>query len=722
MDNVDVNDTDTAIGSVINAVQNEDAAPEMKVDDEDSDDESDSEDEENIELTEDVMVQLKNNDPNVTKVDIVCDDDDDGIFDATTIDWEKDGCAISENTHLKVLWTNAWQREDVTEIANAKAFCRALSKNRSIKHYYMDGCPLGAEDTFTILTPFFKHNINLRSFTLYGDFGVRHSQVVMLALAECQSLRKVSLNCGADDDVAEYLVSSLGAHLNLREVSLYFRNGNGNGESNGKKWVVALGNILQNHVSKLRTLNLDSNEIWDEGASVLGEALSKNRTLKKLYISSMNSITSFGWAALFRGIANSVSLEEINVSYNKFGDKEALSFAAEYAIARKSSLKSLNMSHLKCAQSITSIGWGTLFRSLLNPSSILEKLDLQDNNITGMSLIVLGDALASSNAKLKILNLAQIQSTAVGWSVFFRSLSNNTNNSLEDVNIGNNSINDEALVALATALSTNLKLKILDLGNNRLISSEGWQTFFTSLQNCNLALKQFSLRGNSISDVVMPSLTNALTNARSLARLNLEGNRAITSVGWVALTNILQRPNSSLIDLTLAYGQNHNINDEVAISFANALINNKSLKTLNVGYSNNNTITARGWSALANVLCNKSSLESIYNSNHTITEACWGDVPHDLASYLRMNENDNKHEVARQKILKYHFADGDENIEKFVEMELAIIPYAIAWMGRDSTGHSLLYNVVRSLPTLFDSDAKAKAVTTAVGTKRKLGC
>ena len=705
MDNVDVNDTDTAIGSVINAVQNEDAAPEMKVDDEDSDDESDSEDEENIELTEDVMVQLKNNDPNVTKVNIVCDDDDDGIFDATTIDWEKDGCAISENTHLKVLWTNAWQREDETEIANAKAFCRALSKNRSIKHYYMDGCPLGAEDTFTILTPFFKHNINLRSFTLYGDFGVRHSQVVMLALAECQSLRKVSLNCGADDDVAEYLVSSLGAHLNLREVSLYFRNGNGNGESNGKKWVVALGNILQNHVSKLRTLNLDSNEIWDEGASVLGEALSKNRTLKKLYISSMNSITSFGWAALFRGIANSVSLEEINVSYNKFGDKEALSFAAEYAIARKSSLKSLNMSHLKCAQSITSIGWGTLFRSLLNPSSMLENLDLYGSSIDDIGVTALGDALANDTT-LKILNLGSCESiTTVGWDAFFQYyFRSNINPSLESINLERNNIDDGTLVALTTALFTSGKLKILSLGNNPSISAEGWQTFFTTLQNFELSfLEQLILPCNNISDTAMPSLISALTNARSLFRLNLGGNDTITPVGWTALSNILQRPNSSLADLSLAAYTQTTINDEVAISFANALINNKSLKTICFGGNNDINITARGWAALANVLCNKSSLESIYNSNHTLMKVVRDNINHDLTSYLRMNENDNKHEVARQKILKYHFADGDENIEKFVEMELAIIPYAIAWIGRDSTGHSLLYNVP---PTCLEKERK----------------
>ena len=310
----------------------------------------------------------------------------------------------------------------------------------------------------------------------------------------------------------------------------------------------------------------------------------------------------------------------------------------------------------------------------------------------------------------------------MGWDAFFLSLSNNTNNSLENINLERNNIDDGTLVALTAALFTSGKLKVLNLGNNGAISAEGWQTFFTTLQNCNLVLEELILPSNNIRDMAMPSLTNALANARSLTRLDLEDNRAITSVGWTALTNILQHPNSSLTHLLLyIYVQNQNINDEVAISFANALINNKRLKTLDFGLINNLSVTARGWAALANVLCNKSSLNSIYNSNHIVSNVGWG-VPHDLAPYLRMNENDNKHEVARQKILKYHFADGDENIEEFVGMDIAVIPDTIAWIGRDSAGQSLLYNVVRSLPTLFDSDAKAKAAKTAVGTKRKLGC
>ena len=93
-----------------------------------------------------------------------------------------------------------------------------------------------------------------------------------------------------------------------------------------------------------------------------------------------------------------------------------------------------------------------------------------------------------------------------------------------------------------------------------------------------------------------------------------------------------------------------------------------------------------------------------------------------------MNWNDNKLEVARQKILQFHFTNGD-NIQEFVDMKLNVIPHAVAWMARGGigetwygshdTGHSLLYQLVKSMPSLFEFDSRAKGAA-AAGKKRKL--
>ena len=99
---------------------------------ESDDDESESDDDEDWnELDEDIMRRLKNNDPNIDTVGVTFSPDDEDVFDATTFDWEKEGKVIAENTHIKKLGivTGASYHEDETELANANAFCNALSKN-----------------------------------------------------------------------------------------------------------------------------------------------------------------------------------------------------------------------------------------------------------------------------------------------------------------------------------------------------------------------------------------------------------------------------------------------------------------------------------------------------------------------------------------------------------------------------------------------------------------
>lgn len=112
--------------------------------------------------------------------------------------------------------------------------------------------------------------------------------------------------------------------------------------------------------------------------------------------------------------------------------------------------------------------------------------------------------------------------------------------------------------------------------------------------------------------------------------------------------------------------------------------------------------------ALANVLCNKSTIESICASNHTLQ---WSgpSIPPDIKEYYKLNRNEDKIEVTRQKIIKYHFLNGESNIDKFVNMELTELPHAISWIGRNDAGASLLYTLCKSVPTLLDSESKAKA-------------
>ena len=74
--------------------------------------------------------------------------------------------------------------------------------------------------------------------------------------------------------------------------------------------------------------------------------------------------------------------------------------------------------------------------------------------------------------------------------------------------------------------------------------------------------------------------------------------------------------------------------------------------------------------------------------------------------------------MARRKILKYHFSTEDNVIQPFVDMDLEVLPQVVAWIGREDQDHSLLYRLVKDMPSLFDCSAVVKAG----GTKRKIGC
>ena len=100
--------------------------------------------------------------------------------------------------------------------------------------------------------------------------------------------------------------------------------------------------------------------------------------------------------------------------------------------------------------------------------------------------------------------------------------------------------------------------------------------------------------------------------------------------------------------------------------------------------------------------------------------------------YLALNENEDKVEVARQKILQTHFPTEDNdtsNMQEFLDMELEMMPTVIAWMGRlahddcgmgprafgkpvwndaSVSGLSTMFNLMRRLPDLFDSDIHTK--------------
>ena len=66
----------------------------------------------------------------------------------------------------------------------------------------------------------------------------------------------------------------------------------------------------------------------------------------------------------------------------------------------------------------------------------------------------------------------------------------------------------------------------------------------------------------------------------------------------------------------------------------------------------------------------------------------------------------DKKQVARQKIIRYHFLkDNEVDVTEFVTMEMNVLPRAMDWFGRaGDDGRSLMFTLLQSMPCLFDTD------------------
>ena len=202
-----------------------------------------------------------------------------------------------------------------------------------------------------------------------------------------------------------------------------------------------------------------------------------------------------------------------------------------------------------------------------------------------------------------------------------------------------------------------------------------------------------------ITDDTAVFLTNTLATMLTLKRLNLNRIAPITTTALTGFSALLRNPNSALEELKLC---NIGIDDIVAVEYASSLTNNSSLQIMGL---EGNPISHVGWQAFSQLVWNKSSIMDTFHSNHTLhrlQDENSDGVPSELNDSLRLNRNGNKKEVVRQKIILSHFQGENINLREFLDMKLNVMPCAIAWVGKDNVGCSLLYQLVLARISLID--------------------
>ena len=222
-------------------------------------------------------------------------------------------------------------------------------------------------------------------------------------------------------------------------------------------------------------------------------------------------------------------------------------------------------------------------------------------------------------------------------------------------------------------------------------SKAGWRAFAVCLRSfdsavevldvsdCNAHTLEYGETRALLNDDTLSALAESLATNSSLKTLKMNG-RNCSSRGWTGFFNTYLHSQCSLEELHLS----------------------------------KDDIDDAGWRVLSRILCDKSSIERTYTSNHVLhtirmiprpydeDSFSWAEqegIPDDVSSLLRLNINRDKTGVAHQKIL---ISSDSTNIQVLVGMSAPVLPCAIEWICRDRIGLSLMYSVVRGIPTLFE--------------------
>ena len=469
-----------------------------RIDDDDEDeDEDDEDDEEEMrerrELRDEVIRQVDGNDPSLCNIWIGTEEYDYAQVYPKDGDWKGFGASLGRNTHIKEITFSLITSEmGVQEI---HSFFRGLAMNRCIQKLSFEGIASQSDDIFLLLVPFFIRNQKFDELVI-EYIGHRDGCLskIAFALSQFYSLSEFHITCGTSRSISEgrdascELIEALVGHVGLCILSF-------NRVPIGRDACSALANLLRIRGSILDSLSLHHTQIDDEGADILSSGLIGNIKLTKLDLAG-NCFTEIGWQAIFAMLKNpQCRLMSLDLGSTDINDAVARSLTN--ALSRNRTLKKL---FLRNIFSTTTAGWMDLFMGiLLGPHCKLESLDLSDSGGDRFETMIepLVSALARNN-HLKVLilrnDMNRMPATSVGWQNFTNLLLN-PNSALKELVLTGNTINDDIISAFASALTNNNQLRKIQFGhygNTSPVTSVGNDAFSRMLCDTSTILNTFN--------------------------------------------------------------------------------------------------------------------------------------------------------------------------------------------------------------------------------------
>jgi len=533
-----------------------------------------------------------------------------------------------------------------------KKLAATLTRNIKLNHFNVAACGLEEDDFQPILqateiSSSIKHldiSGNVFDSTTSRSLGeriMRHSALQHLQMSRCSfqenGLKYIfeALNFNKwnfyhldtsynpiSTDAALQLASTITSNQTLKHLILHHCDLQEQG-------FIAISIALRN-IGYLRTLNLNYNEISDNVARELGEAIANKVIFSHLEVVSCN-LTELGLTTIANSLAKVSSLTHLNIGYNSINDTAAERLSA--ALLCNTSLQYLNLSYCNIEEN----GLCTICKSL-SATFKVKYLNLSNNKISNLAAEELTVALNKiSNLNCLILCNCDIQE--LGFEKILGTLCGA--NILHHLNLNCNIISDQTAAKICEVIAASTFLTELEIGSCN-ISSYSFRLIAESLMSDNkISLEHFNISSNTILFKAAQSISTMLYANKSMEHLNLSGcklgecefiiickslsNNVLLTHFNVSRNDITSEVADEIVSIingnvTLKYinFQNCHLRDDRVKCITDALCNVKTLRTFIA--SHNPAISNDSAKYFADVISNNIFLEHFDLSNCNLQE------------------------------------------------------------------------------------------------------
>ncbi|KAL7431026.1 hypothetical protein ACHAXH_003301 [Discostella pseudostelligera] len=404
---------------------------------------------------DDALFRVLKNDPDVAGLNLrICEGE---YIEGGNREWSDNlSRAIRSSSHLRRLNVVSESERPSDDL---HLFCRALMYNRSLEHLSLSQFDLSESDICPMLAPFFEYNHKLRCIEI--TTSAMSDAFPSFISALCKSTKQVERIDLSDNDIgdehARDLINAIngdsGGHLFSDMIYTIWREAPRvsrspgllhnlldlclGGNDIGRKGCKALRALMKNSACKIQVLNLRDNSLDNECIKILTQGLVENRSVKLLDITNQERVLPTGWYCFSVALSESnVSLEHIRLGSNKIGDRGFISLGI--FVAKNKRLESLDLS---LSTVVSSTGWSGFSNCLRSPDCGLVRLNLSECDIADEGFEVMAKALAQ-NTSLKMLNMSDNRNiSSSGWREFF-SLLMDSEIPLEELNLSRSCIDD----------------------------------------------------------------------------------------------------------------------------------------------------------------------------------------------------------------------------------------------------------------------------------------